>query len=61
MYCKKCGGKVHVSSVYSTETYMNLACYKCGKNWDLDLHSTGPAGILGKFLQKRMNMVSNGK
>jgi len=49
-----------VDPIYSSEVHMTLACLKCGKNWELDLHSNGPGGVLGRWLLRQMSVVSNG-
>jgi hypothetical protein len=35
MKCIRCGGRVLIDRVFTSETYLELFCFLCGKRWEL--------------------------
>lgn len=58
---KKCQGFIYTDPVYQSEPHVHASCLKCGQSWDLEVANTGPAGVMARFLKKKMTTVSNGR
>jgi hypothetical protein len=47
MHCKKCSGPVYVDIMYDNETFVDVACFMCGKRWHITKRS-----VLGRYIRR---------